>query len=138
MPTAIVDSSVAVALAAVRDPEHATVVRSVAGHVGALLLPEPAVTETAIVLGRRYGPAAEQAFVAGLSGGPWRRVPIMDADIDRAADLMARYADARLGFVDAAIVAVAERQGVTRIYTLDRRDFSLVRPRHLEAFEILP
>jgi hypothetical protein len=35
-------------------------------------------------------------------------------------------------------VAVAERIGARRVYTLDRRDFSILRPRHAEAFEILP
>jgi hypothetical protein len=56
----------------------------------------------------------------------------------RIADLVEQYADAGLGFVDASVIAIAERVGATRIFTLDRRDFSLVRPRHTEAFEILP
>jgi predicted nucleic acid-binding protein len=51
---------------------------------------------------------------------------------------MARYADARIGFVDAAIAALAERFASVRIYTLDRRDFGMLRPRHAAAFEILP
>jgi hypothetical protein len=48
---------------------------------------------------------------------------------------MARYADARIGFVDAAL---AERTGAIRIDTLDRRDFSVVRPRNAAAFEVMP
>ena len=47
-------------------------------------------------------------------------------------------ADAHLGFIDAAIVAIPERLGATRLLTLDRRDFSIIRPRHVAAFEILP
>jgi predicted nucleic acid-binding protein len=35
-------------------------------------------------------------------------------------------------------MAIAERLGVTRIYTLDRRDFSVVRPAHAERYELLP
>jgi predicted nucleic acid-binding protein len=51
---------------------------------------------------------------------------------------MEDYADADLGFVDAAVTAIAERLAVTRIYTLDRRNFQLVKPAHVAAFEVLP
>ena len=37
-----------------------------------------------------------------------------------------------------SVVAIAERLGVTQVATLDRRDFSVVRPRHTDAFELLP
>jgi predicted nucleic acid-binding protein len=43
-----------------------------------------------------------------------------------------------LGAVDASVVATAERLGERALMTLDRRHFSVVRPRHTEAFEILP
>jgi uncharacterized protein len=43
-----------------------------------------------------------------------------------------------LDFTDAAIVAIAERSNITRILTLDRRDFTLIRPKHCDYFEILP
>jgi predicted nucleic acid-binding protein len=51
---------------------------------------------------------------------------------------MRQYADSDIGFVDASIVAVAERLNVRKIVTLDRRHFGLIRPRHCEAFAILP
>ena len=56
----------------------------------------------------------------------------------RALELLRRYEDARLGFVDASVVAIAERLKIERILTTDRRDFSLVRPRHCKQFELLP
>lgn len=40
--------------------------------------------------------------------------------------------------VDASIVAVAERLDVRKIATLDRRHFSVVRPRHVDALELIP
>jgi uncharacterized protein len=51
---------------------------------------------------------------------------------------MARYADSKISLVDATIAAQAERLSAVRIYTLDRRDFSIVRPSHTETFEIRP
>jgi uncharacterized protein len=36
------------------------------------------------------------------------------------------------------VVAAAERLEVTEIATTDRRHFDVVRPAHLETFELLP
>jgi predicted nucleic acid-binding protein len=53
------------------------------------------------------------------------------------AGLVETYLDLSLGIVDAAVVAVAERLGLTEIATLDHRHFSVV-PRHVSAFSLLP
>lgn len=52
--------------------------------------------------------------------------------------LMRIYADSNIGFVDSAIIALAERLNSTRIVTLDRRHFTFVRPRHCAHFDLLP
>ncbi|MEV6273013.1 PIN domain-containing protein [Kribbella sp. NPDC051936] len=61
-----------------------------------------------------------------------------DTELDRIADLMHNYADLPLGLADASVVAVAEALGAREIATLDRRHFSVIRPRHLDAFTLLP
>jgi hypothetical protein len=33
---------------------------------------------------------------------------------------------------------MAERLGVTTVFTLDRRHFGALRPRHVQAFDIVP
>jgi predicted nucleic acid-binding protein len=60
------------------------------------------------------------------------------ADLLRIAELVARYHDLPLGTVDASVVTAAERLGVSQIATIDRRHFSIVRPDHTSAFELLP
>jgi uncharacterized protein len=40
--------------------------------------------------------------------------------------------------VDASVITIAERLGVTTIATLNHRDFTVVRPRHVDAFELVP
>lgn len=57
-------------------------------------------------------------------------------DWRRAAELVIRYADLPLGAVDASVVAVAERLGLAEIATIDRRHFSVVRPRNIDAFTL--
>jgi len=59
-------------------------------------------------------------------------------DYSRSAEIIRQYSDAKLDFVDTLIVAMAERLNITRVLTLDRRDFQLIRPKHCSAFEILP
>jgi len=51
---------------------------------------------------------------------------------------MRTYADLRVGFVDAAVLAVVERLRQTKLATLDHRHFSVMRPRHVDALELLP
>jgi predicted nucleic acid-binding protein len=82
------------------------------------------------------GPAIEAAFLVGLAGlaviGP------AGADWRRIADLVRLYADMPLGGTDAAVIALAERARTDTIITLDRRHFTVVRPRHLAAWRLLP
>jgi predicted nucleic acid-binding protein len=84
------------------------------------------------------GAGKEAEFVRGLLASDWRLEPLSVEDLSRTASIMEDYADAGLGFVDAAVTAIAERLAVTRLYTLDRRDFQLVKPKHVAAFEVLP
>jgi len=50
------------------------------------------------------------------------------ATTSACASRIARYADLKLGFIDAAIVAIAERLRERRLATLDRRHFETIRP----------
>jgi predicted nucleic acid-binding protein len=60
------------------------------------------------------------------------------ADHRRVSELCDRYADADIGFVDAAVLAITERLDEPKLATLDRRHFSGLRPRHVEALRLLP
>jgi uncharacterized protein len=65
-------------------------------------------------------------------------VDLVPADLARMADLVETYSDMPLGAVDAAVVAIAERLGLVEVATLDRRHFTIVRPKHVPAFTLLP
>jgi uncharacterized protein len=52
---------------------------------------------------------------------------VAPADIVRALQLDAKFADLRLGLVDCAVAAIAERTGVYRVLTTDRRGFTTLR-----------
>jgi predicted nucleic acid-binding protein len=103
-----------------------------------ILVPAPVVAEVGYLLARAGGAKIEAAFLRSIV---YRTITIVDLDVDdyaRMAELVETYADFPLGTTDAAIVAVAERLGITEIATLDRRHFHAVRPRRGDSFTLLP
>jgi predicted nucleic acid-binding protein len=135
---AIVDTSVLYALADRAEPSHQRCVAALRSEVEAIVVPQAVLPEIAYLIASRMGSRKEAEFLRGLLSSDWRLEPMSGADLSRTAAIMDHYADANLGFVDAAVAAVAERLAVKRIYTLDRRGFGLMRPSHVEAFEVLP
>ena len=63
---------------------------------------------------------------------------LVASDYERAVELMPTYADLKVGFVDCAVLAVVERLGEPKLATLDHRHFATMRPRHVDALELLP
>lgn len=96
------------------------------------------ITEVAYLLAARLGVQAEVRFLGDLAGGALGPVAVEPADWLRIAELVARYDGLPLGTVDASVVAAAERLGIRRIATFDRRHFSVVRSERLGAFELVP
>jgi uncharacterized protein len=90
------------------------------------------------LLADRIGAHAELAFGRALADGELVVEPVADSDWSRVCELMEQYLDLPLGMVDASVIALAERRGVDVIATLDQRHFSVVRPRHVEAFRLVP
>lgn len=102
------------------------------------LVPGPVIAEVCFMLEREVGTGAEALFLRSFSSGFLSPLDIEVADLERAAELVETYADLPLGGTDACIVALAERLEVAEVATIDRRHFSVVRPRHVEAFTIVP
>jgi predicted nucleic acid-binding protein len=78
------------------------------------------------------------AFMEDVEAGAWRIHWPTGHDLRLARYLQETYADLGIGIVDASIVALTERLGETKLATLDRRHFSVVRPAHVPALQLLP
>jgi predicted nucleic acid-binding protein len=104
----------------------------------ALLVPALVVTEVCYLLEREAGPRVEAGFLESVAEGDFTVVDLEPADYARAAELVVQYADLPLGAVDASVVAIAERLGITEVATLDRRHFTVVRPRGIRPLVLLP
>jgi len=107
-------------------------------HPGPLIIPTLVITEVAYLIGTRLGWEAEVRFLGDLAAGAFAVEPLHASDPVRIAELVAEYRDLPLGTVDASVITTAERLDVTEMATLDRRHFSVVRPRHEVAFQLLP
>lgn len=135
----VLDTGPIVALLDASDPEHERCVRMIADLPREdLVVPAPVLVEVDHWLWKLYGGEPWEAFVADVAEGAYRLHHPDEDDLIRAAELERTYAEFDLGFVDAAVVVTCERLGETKVATLDRRHFSVVRPRHCDALTILP
>jgi predicted nucleic acid-binding protein len=134
----VVDTGVLLAAADADDADHVACARLLREHRGQLKVPAPVVPETAWQVEHNLGPVSEAGFLRLITTGQLEVVDLTIADYGRCAELIEAYASLRLGLVDASVVTVAERLGAITIATLNHRDFRVVRPRHAEAFELLP
>lgn len=96
------------------------------------------IAEVSHFLGAAVGPAAEIALCASLETGDLLAEPVDQPDWVRIRELLDQYSDLNLGITDASIFAACERLGATVVATLDRRHFSVVRPKHCAALTLLP
>lgn len=65
-------------------------------------------------------------------------IPLDSNGLWRSFELMDKYHDLPMDFADATLVAACEKLNVHHVLTLDRRDFSIYRPKHASRFQILP
>jgi hypothetical protein len=65
-------------------------------------------------------------------------ITIDATDVPRMRRLMQKYKELPMDLADAALVRIAEREGLRRVFTIDRRDFAVYRPAKIGRFEIIP
>jgi hypothetical protein len=132
----LLDTGVLYALADADDAWHDRCRDLVARRRDLLLAPASVLPEVAYLLRERLGSRAERSFTASLAAGELGVEDLKRADYERTVALLDDYP--QIGFVDASVVALAERLRLRAIATTDRRHFGAVRPRHTSAFELLP
>jgi len=138
MPSVIVDTGPLYAMADRDDDWHHRTVRFLETNRDDLVVPASVLPEAAYLLLAHLGPAAERQLVQSVLRGELTVEELVHADYQRILELLRRYESACFGFVDASVIAVAERLKINRVLTTDRRDFTLIRPRHCKAFDLLP
>jgi uncharacterized protein len=120
------------------DADHQACADLLLGFGEQLLVPAPVIVELDWLVGNRLGAEPLLAFFADIADGAVGVIDLVRADYVRVGELLERYADLKVGFVDAAIMAIVERLGERKLATLDYRHFRTIRPRHVDVLELLP
>ncbi|WP_166350998.1 type II toxin-antitoxin system VapC family toxin [Phytoactinopolyspora limicola] len=134
----IVDTGPLVAAANRKDPDHEACRELLANSSGTLVVPALVVAEATFMIERAGGSTAEARFLRSLQSRRYKIEPPTDSDLGRCVELVEKYADLPLGGTDASVAALAERLNETTIATLDHRHFTVVRPKHVPAFTLMP
>jgi predicted nucleic acid-binding protein len=96
----------------------------------------PVLTEALYLL--NFSWEGQNALCEMIQVGAVEILPLGTDDVDRMRELMRKYRDLPMDLADAALVRVAERERLRRIFTLDRRDFQIYRPSRIGRFAIFP
>ena len=94
------------------------------GDPGPYLVPAATLGEIAFLVEERLGIRVLDLLLADLESGAYT-LDCGEADLGRTRQLVQRYEALSLGYVDAAVIACAERSG-GRVLTFDLRDFGVV------------
>jgi len=132
----LVDAGPLVALIDADDAAHEACVATLRSLRDPLITVWPAFTEAMYLLGESW--RGQKALWSRIETEALTLAPLDTGDVPRMRELMEKYRDLPMDLADAALVRVAERDNLTRIFTLDRRHFSIYRPGRRRRFGILP
>lgn len=102
------------------------------------ILPDVVLPELAFMVIRELGYAPLITFLRSVLDGELPVEITLPADLERSIEIMGKYRDSRIDFVDTVIAAMAERLEIRTILTVDRRHFQIFRPKILGHFVVLP
>ena len=136
MPIVLVDSGPLVAILDKSDDWHEACRHTLETLLGPLLTVWPVLAEASDLL--RASIDAQSRLMHWIQNGSIRLANLDRDDVPRIRELMLKYHDLPMDLADAALVRVAERDRITTIFTVDRRDFEVYRPARIARFRILP
>jgi predicted nucleic acid-binding protein len=134
----LIDTSFLLAVTYDKDARHLEARQARQNLKEQQIIPLPIVQELfqLIVARRSYSHAVQVFNIIRTSNSYIER--LTDADLARMSEIMTQYTDAQLDFADTAIMALSERLNITQVYTFDRRDFGMFRPKHTDYLQLLP
>ncbi len=136
MNAVLVDAGPLVAILHRDDQHHQLCVEALARLTDPLVTVWPVFTEAMYLLSFSW--QAQDALWELLAEETLTLLPLEGADHPRIRELMKKYRSLPMDLADAALVGVAERERLRRIFTMDRRDFSVYRPAKMGRFVLIP
>lgn len=134
----VVDTGVLLATIDRRDRWHLSCIGLMESIDEPVVIPELVLPEVDYMLATTVGGQYTKMLLDDIAAGAFTVERTTFDDYKRIAEILEKYSDADVGLVDASILATVERLGETKLATLDRKHFSLMRPRHVDALQLLP
>jgi predicted nucleic acid-binding protein len=134
----VLDTSALLAALDTADPDHERCAKLIADSREELVIPALVLGELDYWCHERLTAEVWLDFLQDVLDDAYSVVHPTRGDLGRCLDLQRTYADLKVGVVDASVLAVVERLNEPKLATLDHRHFGTMRPRHIEALELLP
>lgn len=132
----IIDTGPIVALFDESEPLHGICRATLKKIKSPLVTSWPVLTEAFYLLGDWHKGQRELWDFIAAGGLDIYDIPV--PDYGRLKELMGKYSDKPMDLADATLVLIAEVKKIRKIFTLDKSDFSIYRPRHCKRLEIIP
>ena len=130
------DAGPIVAILDEADEHHQTCVDVLRLLNGPLVTCWPVITEVAWLLRTHSG--ALSVLLSSFGGEPFELAPLGETDLSGISAILASYRSLRIQLADASLTHLANRDGIDTIFTLDRRDFGVLRKSAGQKFRLIP
>jgi len=132
----LTDSGPLVALIHASDQHHQACRKAFRSLDEPLVTVWPAFTDAMYLLA--FSPRAQDNLWKLIVRNVLSFLPLDERDAPRMRELMERYHDLPMDLADAALVRVAERERMRRVFTVDAKHFRVYRPKGIGTFELIP
>ncbi|MEO5511183.1 MAG: PIN domain-containing protein [Longimicrobiales bacterium] len=120
------------------DAHHLSCRKLIEGATDVLVIPAPVMVEIDYLVHSRMHAGVFVALLDDITAKAYEIENLTTEDYRRVREICDRYGDSDVGFVDAAVLAIVERLNEPRLATLDHRHFGMLKPRHVDALELVP
>lgn len=136
MTRVLVDTGPIVAIFNAQDEHHLQCTDELRELSPPLITCWPVLTEAAWLL--RHNTPALQRLMAGFASKLLCFAALETADLPEIDAILRKYRSLGLQIADAAILHLAQREAIQTVFTLDRRDFSIVRLNSGKKLRLIP
>ena len=121
----LVDTGPLIALVKAEDQHHAVCAAALKAIRQPMATIWPVLTEAMYLLSGL--PRAQEDIWEMVARGAVQILPLGPVDVPRIRELMRQYSNRPMDLADAALIRVAEREGIRQFFTVDRKDFAVYR-----------
>jgi len=121
-----------------QEPQHGAVSTVIDQSTVGIVVSPFVIAELDYLVFSRLGVEAELTVGRALTSGAYV-LPQFDAEaLEVAYGVVDRYRDQAIGLTDASLVVLADRFSTTKVLTLDRRHFEVLRTLDGRTFDVIP